>query len=209
MDYLTLSLALRKHKMYLFTLEDLRNLFPQEREKTIKNNFTRWLAKGYFIRLRRGLYEFVESSAALRIPDLYVANRLYQPSYVSLETALSIYSIIPEVAAGVTSVTTRATRTFKNKYGSFFYRTCKKEAFSGYTLMAYEDFKVWMADKEKALVDFLYYRWRLNHLLDFTEERFNKKILKKIDWEKAFHYARLSNKRTVRVLKKCEEYVKC
>ena len=209
MDYVAVSSALRRHKMYLFTLRDLENLFPEEKSKTIKNNFTRWLSKGYFLRLRRGVYEFVEQGTGLKIPDLYVANRLYEPSYVSLETALSIYSITPEIAAGVTSVTARPTRTFKNKYGAFFYRSCKKKAFTGYTLMLYEGFKVCMADKEKALVDFLYYRLRSAGPLDFGEERLNKRILKEIDWKKAFGYAELFNKKTVKALKKCEEYTTC
>ncbi|MBL7196655.1 MAG: hypothetical protein ISS47_01000 [Candidatus Omnitrophica bacterium] len=209
MDYVRLSLALRKNKIYLFTLGDLKNLFPNEKVKTIKNNFTRWLSKGYFVRLKRDLYEFVGYGPELRIPDLYVANRLYEPSYVSLETALSIYSIIPDIAAGVTLVTTQATRTFKNKYGLFLYRTCQKKAFTGYRLMLYENFKVYIADKEKALVDFLYYHLRLDHSLDFDEERLNKKILKKIDWKKAFRYARLFNKRTIETVKKCKEYVEC
>lgn len=209
MDYVAVTSALRKHKMYLFTLRDLENLFPDEKSKTIKNNFTRWLSKGYFLRLRRGVYEFVEQGAGLKIPDLYTANRLYEPSYVSMETALSIYSIIPEIAVGVTSVTIRPTRTFKNKYGAFFYRSCKKKAFTGYSLMLYEGFKVCMADKEKALVDFLYYRLRSAGPLDFDEERLNKRILKKIDWGKIFGYAELFNKRTVKALKECKEYAAC
>ncbi len=209
MDYISLSSALRSHKMHIFTSEDIKTLFPQEKEKTIKNNFIRWLSKGYFVRLKKDLYEFIEKGSELKIPDLYIANRLYGPSYVSLETALSIYSIIPDIAAGVTSVSTRPTRIFKNKYGSFYYRSCQKKAFTGYRLMLYEGFKVYIADKEKALVDFLYYRLRLSHSLDFDEERLNKKILKKIDWRKVFYYAGLYNHRTVKVLKECKEYVKC
>lgn len=209
MHYVKLSSALRRHKMYLFTLRGLENLFPGEKAKTIKNNFTRWLSKGYFVRLKRDLYEFVEQGTDLKIPDLYVGNKLYEPSYVSLETALSIYSIIPDIAAGVTSVTIRPTRTFKNKYGSFFYRSCKSKAFTGYRLMLYEGFKVYIADKEKSLVDFLYYRLLLTNPLDFEEERINKKILKRIDWKKAFCYAKLFNKRTIESVKECKEYAKC
>ena len=145
-----------------------------------------------------------------KISDLYVANKVYGPSYVSLETALSIFSIIPDVAAGATSVTTRPTRTFKNKHGLFYYKTCKKEAFAGYRLMLYDGFKIKIADKEKALVDFLYYRLRSGGRLDFEEERLNKKILKKIDWGKAFRYAEVFNKTTLITLKKCKEYIdKC
>lgn len=209
MDYFKLSSVLRSHKMYLFTLGDVKNLFPDEKAKTIKNNLNRWLSKGYFVRLKRDLYEFVERAQETAIPDLHVANRLYGPSYVSLETALSIYSIIPDVAASVTSVATRPTRTFKNKYGSFFYRTCKPEAYRGYKVMLYAGFKVCIADKEKALADFLYYRMRLSKFLDFEEERFSKKILKKIDWRKTLNYARLFNKKTAKIVKECEVYVKC
>lgn len=209
MNYIELSSTLRSHKMYLFTLGDIKNLFPDEKVKTIKNNFIRWLSKRYFVRLKRGLYEFVEQGGELKIPDLYIASRLYEPSYVSLETALSIYSIIPDIAAAVTSVTSQPTRTFKNKYGSFFYRTCQKKAFTGYRIMLYEGFKVYIADKEKALIDFLYYRSRLGQSLDFDEERLNKEILKKIDWKKAFRYAKLFNSKIVKLTKKCEEYVRC
>ena len=209
MNYVELTLALRRYKMYLFALEDVKNLFPKEKVKTIKNNISRWLSKGYFVRLKRDLYEFVQLGVESKIPDLYVANRLYEPAYVSLETALSVYSVIPDIAAGVTSVTARPTRTFKDKYGAFFYRSCKKKAFTGYGLITYEGFKVCIADKEKALVDFLYYSSRLSHSLDFNEERLNKKILKNIDWKKAYHYAKLFNDRTLKLVKECKEYVKC
>lgn len=209
MNYVELSKALRRNKLYLFTFRDIGNLFPEEKEKTIKNNFIRWLSKGYFVRLKRDLYEFIEQGLEVKTPDLYVANRLYEPSYVSSETALSFYSIIPDIAAGVTSLTIRPTRTFKNKYGSFFYRTCKSEAFRGYKLMLYDNFKVNIADKEKALVDFLYFRLRSGFPLDFDEERFNKNILKKLNWKRIFYYAGLFNKKTIKTVKKLKGYVKC
>lgn len=209
MDYISLSSALRSNKLYLFTLGDIKNLFPEEKEKTIKNNLIRWLSKGYYRRLKKNLYEFIEQGSEIKIPDLYVANRLYGPSYVSLETALSIYSIIPDIAAGVTSVTTRPTRTFKNRYGSFFFRTCKMKAFTGYRLMMYDGFKVHIADKEKALVDFLYYRLHSGFSLDFEQERLNKKILKRIDWKKVFYYAQLFSNKLIDLLRECKEYTRC
>jgi len=209
MKYYAVIHSLTRHKFHLFTLKDIETLFPAENKKTIKNNITSWLSKGYFVRLKRGLYELAEPGSDRKIPDLYVANRLYEPSYVSLETALSMYSIIPEVAGQVTSVTSRLTRTFKNKYGSFFYRSCKGKAFTGYMLTGYDGFKVRIANKEKALVDFLYFRLRSGYSIDFSEERLNKKILTAISWKKVLNYAGVFNKKTVTTLKKCEEYVKC
>ena len=208
MNYVELSHALQKYKISLFTLEDVKNLFPSEKAKAIKNNLARWLTKSYISRLRRNLYEFADKEET-KISDLYVANRLYGPSYVSLETALSFYSIIPDIAAGVTSVTTGTTRTFRNKYGAFFYRTCRKKAFTGYRIIASEGSRIYIADKEKALVDFLYYRLRSGSYIDFDEERFNKKILRAIHWKKALKYAKVFNNKTLIVLKECREYTLC
>jgi len=209
MDLNSFSAKLRRNKLCLFTLQDARNLFPTENEKTIKNNLTRWTSKGYCARLRKNLYEFIEEGTGITIPDVYLAKKLYSPSYISLETALSMYSIKPEIAAAVTSVTSRGTRTFKNKYGVFLYHTCKEKAFVGYRLMMYDGFKIFIADKEKALVDFFYYRLRMNFLLDFDAERLNKRILKKINWKKASLYAKLYNSKTIRKVEECKEYVKC
>ncbi|MBI4972635.1 MAG: hypothetical protein HZC16_02320 [Candidatus Omnitrophica bacterium] len=209
MNYFELISALKKNRVSLFSLSDIKNLFPDEKPKTLKNNLVNWVAKGRLLKLRKDLYEVVEPGMDSRAPDLYIANRLYAPSYVSLETALSIYSVIPDIASGVTSVTTRPTRTFKNKYGLFLYRTCQKRAFTGYKLMLYEGVKVYVADIEKALVDFLYYRLRDGYSLDFKEERLNKKILKKADWQKALRYAALCNAKTLRALKECRRYLGC
>ncbi len=231
MEYLKLISELRKKKLYIFSLEDITNLFPDQSLKTLKNNLLRWMKQNRFIRLKRDLYEFVEPGAESKITDLYVANRLYEPSYVSLETALSIYSIIPDIAIQVTSVTTRPTRNFRNKYGLFLYRTCRKRAFTGYRLVSYgadkEAFlptfgrdqepcfftsfrnKVLMADKEKAFVDFLYYRLRSGNKLDFKEERFEEKILKGMDWSKMLRYAALFNNRTLELIKDYRRLLRC
>jgi len=209
MEYYKLLTALKRNNLHIFSLQDIENLFPGENLKTLKNNLTRWIKKGRFARIKRELYEFIEPASQAAIPDLYIANKIYSPSYISLETALSIYSIIPDVAFQVTSVTTRQTRTFKNKYGAFFYRTCQKNAFRGYKIMNYEGFKVFIADKEKAFVDFIYYRLRSGGVIDLKEERFDRNILKKINWVKVNKYAKLFNARTLLTVKKLKGWVKC
>ena len=209
MEYLELISELRKKKLYIFSLEDITNLFPDQSLKTLKNNLSRWMKQNRFIRLKRDLYEFIEPGAESKITDLYVANRLYEPSYVSLETALSIYSIIPDIAIQVTSVTTRPTRNFRNRYGLFLYRTCRKRAFTGYRLVSYGRDKVLFADKEKAFVDFLYYRLRSGDKLDFREERFEEKILKGMDWSKMLRYAALFNNRTLELIKDYQRFLRC
>lgn len=50
-----------------------------------------------------------------------IANRIYQLSYLSLETALSFYSVIPEGVYALTSVSSRKTQTMHTPVASFIY----------------------------------------------------------------------------------------
>jgi len=193
----------------IFSLRDIENMFPVANVATIKNNLTNWRKKGYIERLKRDLYACVEPVLESEIPDFYIANKLYAPSYISLETVLSFYNIIPEIAAQVTSVTTKPSREFKNRHGVFIYRSCKKRAFTGYRIVSYEGHKVLIADREKALVDFLYFKLRHGQSIDFEEERFDEDVLKGIEWRKAEEYAEVFNKVTLNKLKDCRSWLEC
>jgi len=197
---------LRKNNMSIFSVRDIANLFPDAHVATLKNNLSSWAKKGYIERLKRDLYACVEPGLGSELPDFYVANKLYIPSYISLETALSHYNIIPEIAVQVTSVTTKPGREFKNRYGVFIYRSCKNRAFTGYRIVSYEGYNVLIADKEKALVDFIYFKLRHGLAVNFDEERFDRLILSGIAWEKAMDYAELCNKVTLKKLTDCRKW---
>lgn len=108
---------------------------------------------GLFLKLRNGFYMLKDSS-----PSLYlIANKLYQPSYISLEKALSYYGIIPETVYTITSITTKSTREFVTPRATFSYQRIKKSAFSGYSPKKIEGITVFIADPEKALADYLYF----------------------------------------------------
>jgi len=120
------------------------------------NNYTRWCKQGLLVRLRRGWFAFPEM---LKAPDFarYVASRIYRPSYISMQTALSFYGMIPEVVTDFTSVSTLKTAEFTNEFGAYSYRTVKPELFFGFELRKMQDGRtIPFATPEKALLDFLY-----------------------------------------------------
>lgn len=120
------------------------------------NNYTRWCKQGLLVRLRRGWFAFPEM---LKAPDFarYVASRIYRPSYISMQTALSFYGMIPEVVTDITSVSTLKTAEFTNEFGAYSYRTVKPELFFGFELRKMQDGRtIPFATPEKALLDFLY-----------------------------------------------------
>lgn len=114
----------------------------------------RYTAQGVFWQLKRGMYAFQEEGS---LHPWIVANKLYSPSYVSLDSALAYYGLIPESVYGVTSVTTRITREFEACHTLFTYQTIKSKAYGGYLPVSLEGKTIFVAELEKAVADTLYF----------------------------------------------------
>lgn len=185
--------TLEKNNYYIFSMDDLSLFYPHEKRSNLKKLVYRWKKRGLIQSLKRGLYELTYPGE-FNIPDVYIANKLYSPSYVSLETALSHYSIIPGVSMAVTSITSKATRRFKNKHGFFVYHTVKTRVFTGYQIEENQGFEILIAEPEKALVDYLYFRFRHpKRTFSFRDERLELDIIKKFNMKKVKKYANLYN----------------
>lgn len=101
------------------------------------------------IRLRRGLYANAQS-----IDPFFAANRLVENSYVSFETALSHYGMIPERVETTMSVCLSRPLRFSTEVGEFQYITQTHEIFSSsHTLEFREGYSIRIATREKALLD--------------------------------------------------------
>ena len=121
-----------------------------------KNNLTRWVKNGYLVKLRNGHYMFSDYLNQPNI-NLYIANRIYRPSYVSLHSALSFYGLIPEAVSRTTSVTPLKTTDLVNSTGSYSYKSIKSGNFFGYNQLPFHSGKsILMATPDKALLDLLY-----------------------------------------------------
>lgn len=129
----------------------------QAEYQVTRNQLSRWAKKGMLISLRKGMYAFQPEEVTSAPAILYIANRLYEPSYISMEYALALYELIPEYVPVVTSVTTRKTMSFKNTFGHFSYQHVVPRAFRGFRQEKQEhDRQVFVAEPEKAVLDFLY-----------------------------------------------------
>ncbi|MCQ9206036.1 MAG: hypothetical protein NG737_06980 [Omnitrophica bacterium] len=181
---------LEKNKYYIFSHEDIMSFYPNEKKHIIKTMIYRWKEKGWVYSLKRGLYELTYPKD-FTVPDMHIANKLYNPSYVSLETALSNYSIIPEVSMAVTSITTKPTRRFKNKHGLFIYRTVNPDFFKGYYVQKHGAFDIFIAEPEKALIDYFYFKTYRNKKINLENERLDKDAIARLNRKKINKYAKL------------------
>lgn len=171
---------IKARKLALFSGREIQALFGVSK---VSSTFLlhRYSKQGFIVKVRRGLYSFPDALP----PELYLANKLYNPSYVSREFALSYHGVIPEMVYEVTSVTTKPTRRFEAVGKIYSYRSIKKSAFTGYSIEKQRGFTYRIADRDKAFVDTLYYRVLFGKK---PISRFNKE---KINKDKALRYAKL------------------
>ncbi|HOW59403.1 MAG TPA: hypothetical protein PLO78_06745 [Candidatus Omnitrophota bacterium] len=139
-------------------LIDSRLVISQSGEapQSVRNQLTRWAKAGLLRHLRKGYYVLNENDRKVNPGGMYLACQIYAPSYVSLETALASYDLIPERVAAVTSITTRKTMRFTNPLGTFIYQHVSPAAFRGFRLEGDAGARFFMAEPEKAVVDFIY-----------------------------------------------------
>ncbi len=169
----------------IFSLNDIRQMEPGFHRRRLNE----WQAKGYIQKVIKEYYIF--SDITINENVLFeIANRIYKPSYISLEMALSHYQLIPESVYSITSVSTRRTYDFTTIMGDFRYRTIKPDLFWGYDIFPYENNVYKMAEPEKAVLDFLYLNKHLKSNSDFESLRINEEMFfQKINLDKLSDYS--------------------
>lgn len=190
MKWIDFEREIRAKNIRLFRPFEVKWFFSKSKIATVFF-INRLVKQGYIYRVRRGLYKLSNDE----VPDLYIANKIYEPSYVSLEFALSYYGVIPETVYEITSVTTKATREFHTMGKVFSYSKIKNTAFTGYEIKKEGEIGFYMADAEKAFVDLFYLRQMRNQK---PISRFNKL---KIDPAKTLAYAKIfSNQKLLSII---------
>lgn len=107
------------------------------------------------ISIRRGLY-IIGPKMDLPSPQPFlIANHLRGPSYISLESALSYWNMIPERAYEISSVTIKTSKLYKTTVGRFSYQQLKTPYYSyGIKNIDYSPKQTALiASPEKALCD--------------------------------------------------------
>jgi len=183
----------------IFSLQDVRKILSDFSYRQLD----RWEKKGYLKKIKRGFY-------CLNTQDFSqdflfcTANKIYAPSYVSLEMALKYYSLIPEEIFQITSVSTKKTTHFETSIGNFSYRQIKTSLYWGYKLLDFGQQKILMAEPEKAILDYLYIHPKLKTATDFLGMRINiDEFRSHIDLErfqqylKTFHNKQLSRRANI------------
>ncbi|HEY4495009.1 MAG TPA: hypothetical protein VJC01_01005 [Candidatus Paceibacterota bacterium] len=177
----------------LIDVREVRQIFPDFESR----RFYEWQKKGYIKKLSRLSYIFSDRNIN-EAENNFIANKLLEPSYISLESALRYYNLIPEVVFLTTSVTTRKTKLLKTPIGDFQYRKVKEKLFFGYRIINAGQIAYKIADPEKALLDFLYLRSDIKSEGDIFELRINGESYREIiDQNKLKQYLGVFNSKAL------------
>lgn len=183
---------IKDKKLAVFSSREVQVLFGTSRVAT-SGLLSRYTKQGFIIQIKQGLYSLPDNLP----PELYLANKLYSPSYISREFALSYHGVIPDMVYEITSVSIKATRKFETLGKVYSYRRIKKNAFTGYILEKQRGFTFRIADAEKAFVDTLYYR------VIFGKKPISRFNREKINKNKVLNYAKLfGNPKLVGIIKR-------
>jgi len=169
----------------LIDVREVKNIFPDFESR----RFFEWQKKGYIKKITKLFYVFADKKINEN-EICFIANKLLEPSYLSLEYALRFYNLIPEMVYFITSITTRKTKMIETSVANFQYRSVKENLFFGYKIIEIGGVSYRIAEPEKALLDFLYLRSDINDMNDIEELRINKEVFHEIiDQEKLKKHA--------------------
>lgn len=143
---------------------------------SLRRQLHNWREKGYVVKLKKGLYASLGIEKKKSFSSFHVASILYgDNSYISLESALSYYGLIPEAVYNTISVSTSKTKTFETDLSNFIYKHVKKELFD-YFLIKKDEYSAYyrIAEAEKALLDYIYLKYKEED--EISEEYFDEAL---------------------------------
>lgn len=187
-----------------------RDIVSCEPPQILSNQLSRWQKQGKLVGLKRGVYLLNENDRKIEVNLNAAANQLYEPSYLSLEYALNFYGIIPEGVSDFSSITTRKTMRITNALGSFLYQRVKPAAFRGFKALGEGKSVFFIAEAEKAVVDFLYLNLSRfgNDVREVLEHSYRFQNIEELNEKRLLELTKVfENKKLTRVVRQLADWI--
>ncbi|OJI08863.1 hypothetical protein COT69_01835 [candidate division WWE3 bacterium CG09_land_8_20_14_0_10_39_24] len=173
--YLQIDKILETKKTF-FSTRDVAVVLGIKNTRTLENTISGLINSGLFAQLERGKYYLKRNAPS----DFAISSYLYNPSYISLESALNYYGILSQFPFEITSVTAKKTCVKKIDDKIYSYSQLKKELLTGYE--SKNGFLI--ACPEKALFDYFYFIFKSLR----TENYLNEMELSQLSKNKVASY---------------------
>lgn len=151
---------LKQFEIVPFTNSDLKLLLYNY--KSPNDKISKLIANEEIISIKKGLYVVSEKYRNQNISKEILANVIYGPSYISTDSALSYYGIIPEKVTVTASISPKRAKKFSTLFGDFNYIQSPIGYYSiGITQVNINNCHFLIACPEKALCDKIVFTKRL------------------------------------------------
>ncbi len=183
----TIYVNLQQLKTQYITQTELKYILDGSEDSRYAK-IKRAVAGGLLIRVRRGLYCLNPSLAREKPHPYELADRIYGPSVISLESALSYHGLIPEGVKVITSVSPRRRNYFKTPLGNYSYMTVPSKNFMQSVQRIIDGKAIYfMASPWRAISDYVYcYKRNWSNIEPLVESlRMEKEEIPKLMQEEA------------------------
>lgn len=148
-------------KIKVVTPSSLSKILDIDNENTIYKIIERLEKNKLINRLIKGKY--IVSN--VNISDFEKANLILSPSYISLESALTYYGVLPQFTYSITSVTTQKSKRFEIGDKEYEYTKISRNFYSDFVKK--DNFLI--ATPEKAFIDLIYLASKKLRKIELTD----------------------------------------
>ena len=174
---------------YIAYVEYINKLLARDySEQEIRRQISLLSKRGWLVRIKRGVFAVanLESHSFANLSPLMVSQILSPSSYVSFEFALAEYGLFDQLPKKLTAVTLGKPRKFVFQGMEYEFRKIKPDLYFGFEETTVNDGKVNVAELEKAILDFLYFRID-TYSIDLVLEKL-KESRKELNLAKLYNY---------------------
>lgn len=143
------------------SFDEIKKLFSKDYSlQELRKQISLLSKRGWLIRIKRGTFAVasLESHSFSNISPLVISQILVPISYVSFEYALSQYGLFDQLPNKITSVTSLKTKRFTFQDTDYQFLKAKPELYFGYKEILVDGQKANVAECEKVVLDYLYFR---------------------------------------------------
>ena len=150
MDFLTLQQQLNEHHLEIFTLNDIVKITGQKKE-VVKSKLTILVKQAKILRLKKGYYTLS------RIENKLQLQKIYPGTYISLHAALEYYGTTTQRFNTLDLITKNTLKEQTIGRTSIVFHKVKENMFFGYEKRTINNTEVFIADREKTIIDCTYF----------------------------------------------------
>jgi len=163
-----INLIRELEKYAVFNLNIIKNIIKKD------NNYAKLVV--YRLKKDNFIFEIEKNKYTLKKDAILISSRIIWPSYISGWSALRYYNLTEQLPQTILIITTRARKKKEIKFNNsrIVFTKVRQKYFFGYRKERYGEFDIFVADKEKALIDsVLFKKISFSEICDITKNNLN------------------------------------